>query len=523
MRRSQALERLTAGTFDVAVIGGGIYGVAIAWQAAARGLRVAVLDRADFGSGTSANSLRTIHGGLRYLQHLDLGRMRESIRARREWLQQFPEYVVPVECAIPTFGHGIFGREILALALLANDVISADRNAGLDAAHRLGRGRTCSRSRAERIFGGTAVAGYNGAALWYDGLCLNSERVLIEVLKRAMALGAVAVNHFDVERVLLERRRVTGVAGLDTATGTSQAIRASSVVNASGPWIDDLLRRSGIQRPQPLFRPSRAFNLVTRRLPFQVALGLPVRRERSDRDALIDRRSDTFFVMPYGSYSLIGTRHLKANASHSARLIEDDEIRAFVAELNTQLGQHALAEDDILGVYAGLLPESEHSVGEPYVTLEKHGRLIDHAADGARGLWSVLSVKWTTALRTAATLAARLGGDGARRAHRAPAAAAGALSTRPAGSTAGSLRERIEQAVDHEMAASVADVVMRRTQLYLDPSFDDAALAECAAMMGRKLGWTDAEIASNIVAARTSCDQFRWSTRAATNSGAGSR
>ena len=175
MQRSQALAQLAAGPFDVAVVGGGIYGVAIAWKAAASGLRVALFERADFGSGTSSNSLRTIHGGLRYLQHVDLRRMRQSIRARREWLREFPDYIVPVQCSIPTFGHGIFGREVLALALLANDVISLDRNVGVEATQRLGRGHTRGRAGAQQLFGETAVRGYNGAALWYDGLCLNSD------------------------------------------------------------------------------------------------------------------------------------------------------------------------------------------------------------------------------------------------------------------------------------------------------------------------------------------------------------
>ena len=523
MQRSQALAQLAAGPFDVAVVGGGIYGVAIAWKAAASGLRVALFERADFGSGTSSNSLRTIHGGLRYLQHVDLRRMRQSIRARREWLREFPDYIVPVQCSIPTFGHGIFGREVLALALLANDVISLDRNVGVEATQRLGRGHTRGRAGAQQLFGETAVRGYNGAALWYDGLCLNSERVLIGLLTRAMALGAVTLNHFAVERILVTGKQVSGVVGTDALTGRAHEVRASSVVNASGPWLDDVIARSGLAYASPLFRPSRAFNLLTRRLPFATALGLPVRRERSDHDAVIDRRTDTFFVMPWGQYSLIGTRHLKQRAQSGTRLIDDDEVRAFIAELNAQLGRHALAEADVHGVFAGLLPENAASVDQPYVTLEKNGRIIDHAADGAQGLWSVLSVKWTTAMQTAESVVARLLAAQAapRRALRPRSVAAGSGEiARPDERRPGSMLGQVEQAVDHEMAASLADVVMRRTQFYLDPAFDAAALADCAALMGRKLGWTTEQIASNMAAARTSCDQFRWGTRANSSAGA---
>jgi glycerol-3-phosphate dehydrogenase len=140
MQRSQALAQLAAGPFDVAVIGGGIYGVAIAWKAAASGLRVALFERADFGSGTSSNSLRTIHGGLRYLQHVDLRRMRQSIRARREWLREFPDYIVPVQCSIPTFRPRHLRARGARAGIAGERCDQLDRNVGVEATQRLGVG-----------------------------------------------------------------------------------------------------------------------------------------------------------------------------------------------------------------------------------------------------------------------------------------------------------------------------------------------------------------------------------------------
>ena len=122
------ISELSSSTYDVLIIGGGIYGSTAAWDAATRGLSVALIDQGDFGGGTSANSLKTIHGGLRYLQQLDILRMRESIRERRLLLQMAPHIVHPISCVMPTYGHLMKGPEIMRIGLLLNDIISFDRN-----------------------------------------------------------------------------------------------------------------------------------------------------------------------------------------------------------------------------------------------------------------------------------------------------------------------------------------------------------------------------------------------------------
>ena len=513
MLRGATLQRLASETFDLVVIGAGIYGVAVAWKASQSGLRVALLDRGDFGAATSANSLRTIHGGLRYLQHLDLARMRQSIRARREWLQLYPEQVRPVQCALPTFGHGLLGREVLTLALLANDVIGADRNRGVPERQHLGWGTTCGRARAHTLFGETALADYTGAAFWYDGLCLDSERVLIDLVLRAENCGAVAINYFRVDRIEVVGGSVRGVVGTDLLSAAAFEVSAPCVVNAAGPWIDDVLGRSAVRYDEPLYRPSRAFNLLTRRLPFEQAVGIPIPREGHETDAVVDKGTDTCFVMPWGRYSLIGTRHLKDRAGADQRLVSDDEVRHFIRDLNGRLGRHALADEDVFGIYAGQLPESPRAGEDPHVVLEKTGRIIDHAQWGIGGLWSLIGVKWTTALKAAEGVVAAVlarAGDRGRAKREAPEVAAGAGGRSTIATATGSIADRVHAAVAHEHAVALEDVIMRRTQLYLEPDFDESALAHCASLMARELSWSDAEVAANIAGARASYDRFRW-------------
>ena len=140
------LSALEAEIFDVLVVGGGIQGATIAWAAARRGLRTAVIDASDWGSGASANSLKIIHGGLRYLQHANLVRMRESIRARRRILQLAPDTVVPLACIMPGRGWGLRHPAALFAALAANAVLSADRNRGVRSDRVLPAGRLVSRA-----------------------------------------------------------------------------------------------------------------------------------------------------------------------------------------------------------------------------------------------------------------------------------------------------------------------------------------------------------------------------------------
>ena len=133
------------------IVGGGIYGAAAAWDASLRGLSVALIDRGDFGSATSSNSLKIIHGGLRYIQHADLKRMRESIGERTTLMRIAPHLVNPLSCIMPTYGHTLKGKEVMSVALILNDIIGFDRNRGLSQDRRFPRGRVVSRKEIEEI------------------------------------------------------------------------------------------------------------------------------------------------------------------------------------------------------------------------------------------------------------------------------------------------------------------------------------------------------------------------------------
>src|SRR5436190_8666152 len=175
MRRD--LDRLQDRTFDVLVVGGGIYGLAIAYDASQRGLGVALVERDDFGSGTSFNHLRTIHGGLRYLQTLDISRARESVRERRTFARIAPHAVKPTPFALPVYRSITRGKLALRVGFVLDRMVAMGRNRGLASSHRLPAGRVVSKSTAIQQYPGLRRQGLTGAAVWHDYVMTEADRL----------------------------------------------------------------------------------------------------------------------------------------------------------------------------------------------------------------------------------------------------------------------------------------------------------------------------------------------------------
>ena len=171
------VQALASHTFDVLVIGGGIYGLTTACDAAQRGLGVALVERNDFGSGTSFNHLRTIHGGLRYLQTLDIARARESVRERRTIARIAPHAVRPTPFALPLYRSITRGKLALRAGFLLDRGVAAGRNRGVAPSHRLPAGRVVSKSTAIQQYPGLRRQGLTGAAVWHDYVMTEPDRL----------------------------------------------------------------------------------------------------------------------------------------------------------------------------------------------------------------------------------------------------------------------------------------------------------------------------------------------------------
>lgn len=390
-------------SYDVLIIGGGIHGATLAYESSRAGLRTALLEMKDFASATSANSLKILHGGIRYLQHGNFKRMRESIFSRREIMILAPHLVSPLACVVPTSGGGLKGKPIMRFALRVNDLVSYDRNQGLLPQVHLPKGKMLSREQCLRIMPHVNLENLTGAMLWYDALALNPERVVLEYVLQAREAGAYVKNYLKVSEILVANKRVKSVVAVDSLTGEKIELAAKVVVNASGPWLNKLLDNS----PSPSLEKSRlakAVNIVVNKSLFQdYAVGLEGSSAYHDKDAVITRGKRFYFFVPWHGYTMIGTSYKPYSGDPDNFQVELSDIEELVLEVNTIYPHAELTINDVTFYHAGLIPRMVSSgEGCDDVQLDKNTEVINHAStNNIKGLLSIKGVKYTTAPHTA--------------------------------------------------------------------------------------------------------------------------
>jgi glycerol-3-phosphate dehydrogenase len=550
MRRN--LAELANTPFDVLIIGGGIYGAWTAWDAAQRGLSVALVEKGDFGCATSSNSLKIMHGGLRYLQHADFKRMRESIRERSILMRVAPHLVHPMPCLMPTYGHGMKGREALGIAMKLNDVMSFDRNAQLDDPQKhIPPGRIVSTDEVRRLVPEVETKNLTGGALWYDGQTYNTERLLFSILHSATKAGAEAANYAEVIGFEKQKNRVAAARVKDALTGNELTIRARLFVNTCGPWVDLLLKRLEGRKPHTRkFLPSKTMNLVVKRqLIPGYAVGVSSKFEFKDKDAIISKGSRALFIVPWRDYSLVGTTHVPFAGEASDFKITEEDVVTFMNELNAAYPPAALKRQDISFFYGGLLPMEPANGHHGDVRLVKHYTLCDHQQeDGWQDLISVVGVKYTTARDVAektVDLVFKKLGKPRQRSHtheiplhggeirrfsefvrqetaRSPFGLPPALlkplvlnygsaygevlkyldtdktAATPVAAGSSVLKAEVLYNLREEMAQKLSDVIRRRTELGSAGYPGDAAVENIAAIMAAELGWNAGRLQQEI-------------------------
>ncbi|MDP3694941.1 MAG: FAD-dependent oxidoreductase, partial [Desulfocapsaceae bacterium] len=301
------LKKLASETLDILVIGGGAHGATIAYHAAMAGYKIAIIDKKDFCSATSANSLKILHGGLRYLQHLNIKRMRHSIMARREMMRLAPHLVQPLSCIMPAYGYGLRGKKIMQAALFLNDCISWDRNIGLPADIQLPPGFTVSKQRCQELIPGIKTENLHGASIWHDTLAVDTERLIMTYLLEAERLGALAANYAEATGVNMDGDGLYCVSIKDTFTQQVHIVKTRFIVNAAGPWIENLssVLKSPDSTPQKW---AMALNVIIRKRIFEKhAVALEGNNTYEDKDAIIKRRKRLYFFVPWRGYTMIGT------------------------------------------------------------------------------------------------------------------------------------------------------------------------------------------------------------------------
>ena len=554
-------EELTGQTFDVLVVGGGIHGSMVAWDAALRGLSVALVERGDFGGATSQNSLKIIHGGLRYLPDFSLRRFRLMARERSTWLRIAPHLVHPLPFVTPTYSNLPRSRTAMWIGLKLNDFLSVDRNWGLDTSRSLPGGRVFSRPELEAMLPGLDCERASGGAVWYDAQMYSSERLLLEAVLSATEAGAQVSNYLEAVALLLHKNAVRGARVRDRLSGREFEVSARLVINCAGAWIDQLLQTLGRRNAHSHYLPSVAINLIVDRVWDRYAVGLPARANRAGTQHSRSPRSKMIFIVPWRDKSIIGTWHAPWNGPAEDFLLHEDLVREFIDEVNRAHPDLGLAGEDIRYVQHGFLPVEAGRAEGDRVKLTREAVTVDHKVEDALdGLISVVGVKYTTSRAAAAEAVdlalSKLGWD------KTPSQTAstplwggdiqdfqGFLSeakleagerlspdtvehlVHTYGSKFRILLDLIDQqpalgekiydslpvtgaeivhAVRHEMAQTLLDVVCRRTELGAVGQPPAAALEGCAALAAGELGWEEARRKEEIRAVIQWFDQYRF-------------
>lgn len=540
--------RAEVGAVDVAIIGAGINGLAAARECAARGLSVLLIDQDDIGSKTSAISTRLIHGGLKYLERLQVGLVHESIRERNILLAQAPHLVKPYPMLIPFSRTQSRPGWLLACGLLLHDLMAIGK--------KLPRNRILSGRQIRRRWPSLAATGLRWGGLFHDAHVPLTERLAVELAVEAHTRGAVVLTHARVEELVHTDERVSGLRYRDRVDGTLKEVAASVVVNAAGPWVDDILAMVGLDERR--IGPTKGSHCVVDR--FDGAPETCVFFE-SPRDAR------PMFVLPWEGRYMIGTTDLPYDGSLDEIAIDDDEVDYLLSAVNELIPTAGLHADDVLWSYSGVRPlPYVEDLRQPAAVTREHqivrhrgtlaglvtivgGKLTTHRALGEQVVDLVETMlgrrRQPSPTRTAPLPGAPVGEEWsvARERLIARSALPPAVATRLVdtyGRTSleiealalrdpdlaevvdpdsGAIAAEVVHAVRSEGAFTLEDVILRRTLIGINGDVGLAAAPAVAEVLETKCGWPADRVGSELAAYRRAVRRFRprtlRSTRAA--------
>jgi glycerol-3-phosphate dehydrogenase len=523
--RTAALAALGGAEHQVLVVGGGVVGAGVALDAATRGLSVGLLEERDFGSGTSSASSKLIHGGLRYLEQLNLGLVREALTERGLLLQRIaPHLVRPVPFLFP-LSHHVWERAYVGAGVSLYDSLgfSLGQPRGLPSHRQL------SRRAALRLAPALKRSAITGAVAYWDAQ-VDDARYVATLARTAAGYGARLATRTRVTGFLREGERVTGVRAVDLETGAELQLRAQQVVNATGVWTDDIQALVG-GRGIINVRASKGVHLVVPRDRIHASTGIITRTPQS-----------VLLVIPWGRHWIVGTTDSDWSGDRARPTVTADDISYLLGQANQVLSV-PLTADDVTAVYAGLRPllageseetsrlSREHVVASPvpglvmvaggkYTTYRLMARdavdAVAHGldwrvpesctdqvplagADGYVALWNARHRIADSSGLHVARIEHLLRRFGSLTAEVLALIAADPGLARPVTGADDYLRAEIVYAASHEGARHLEDVLARRTRIAIEtPDQGMAAAAEAAELVARPLRWNARQAAAEV-------------------------
>jgi glycerol-3-phosphate dehydrogenase len=373
-----------AGTFDVVIIGGGVTGSAVAYEAASKGLRVALLEKKDFGWATSAATSKLIHGGLRYLQNMEFGLVRESLRERRILLNIAPNLLYPIPFLVPGYRDARRNKWLLRAGLTLYDMMAFDKGWTWDPSKKIPHHTWISRDRLLEMEPDVRKEEMTGGSVYYDCQCIYPERLTLAFVKSAVKCGAVTANYAEVKGFIVSGdQRVEGVEVEDRFTGRILEVRGRLVVNCGGPWADLVLQMADRGNSQHQIKRSEGIHIITRKPRTRQAVVMWTPRGRH------------FFMVPWRGLQLIGTTDKEYVGDPDAYRVTRRRIEELVKDTNDSIGEGDLRIEDVVFAYGGLRPLVDEQTEGTYESSRKY-EIYDNADTGIHGLVTVEGGKYTT-------------------------------------------------------------------------------------------------------------------------------
>lgn len=525
--------------YDLIVIGGGINGAAIARDAAMRGLSVLLLDKNDFGSGTSSYSSRLIHGGLRYLEFAEFPLVFESLRERRLLQKLAPHLVHRLRISIPVYRNSKRGLWLVRLGMIAYDLLSIGKA--------VPRHRMLSRAAMIAEMPGLNADDLLGGAQYYDAQVSYAERLVLENVISAAEAGAVVKNYSPVIGINVKNNHLQSIHYVDRESGEEIQVRATVVINAAGPWVDRVLATVNRAMPQYMGGTKGSHIVVS------VFAGAP--EDAVYAEAVADGRP--FFIIPWNGQFLIGTTDIRYTGDPGEVMTGDDEIDYLLTETNRLFPQAGLSRSDIHYTYTGVRPLPKHESGPESAITRKH--IIKKHRLLARGLVSIIGGKLTTyrnlaeqtvnyvnkktgsigaacrtrssrlpgaigigaarrALEQVTTLSVEgrkrlLGIYGGRAKHIAALAKSEPGLAEPLDTTSTVIAAEVAYVIASEYPVTLADIVYRRMMLGLLPDQGVHLIDRLAAVVAKRLQWSNRERKNQIRALYQYNERFKVKAR----------
>lgn len=551
------IQNLTAEEFDVLIIGGGIFGACAAWDATLRGMKVALIEKNDFCSGVSANSFKIVHGGMRYLQHADIKRLRSSCHERSAMLRIAPHLVQPLPIMVPTYGYGKSGKAFLATGLYLYDFLTLDRNKKIsDPDNHIPWTRLLSREEVLNEYPELDPDGLTGGVVFCDGRMYNPTRLVLSFIQSAASKGACVANYIEANEFINEDGQITGVHAYDHHSNCSLTIRAKTVLNASGPWAERLLKTNFKKEIQGTYSRDACF-VIKRR--FKSDYTIAIQGRTKDPDALLSRPARHLFMSPWRNYTLVGVWHVVTDKHPDKVSVSGEDLESFMDEINWAYPQLNLKLSDVTMWNAGLVPFGENEPGSEHLSYGKRSHVLDHQqTDNLKGLVTLIGVRYTMGRSDSAKAVDLIQQKLGQPVRQAPTdyqpvyggnfkkfddlvlqiedqfnhcldtdvnqAIAhnygneyGALNTLVQentelgelieGSTV--LKAEVIHAIRNEMAIKLSDIVFRRTDLATGKHPGMNALKECAALASNELNWSEEQCEAELQSALQCFPDFK--------------